>query len=34
LEVFGWAELFGGIIKVVLFLAIFVIMICINAGSE
>ena len=34
LEVFGWVELFAGIIKVVLILTIFVTMMCINAGSE
>jgi amino acid transporter len=32
--VFGWIELFGGILKLLLVLTIFIIMILINAGGE
>ncbi|KAF4629738.1 hypothetical protein G7Y89_g8404 [Cudoniella acicularis] len=33
IKVFGWIELFGGIFKVLLMAAIFVVMMCINYGS-
>ncbi|PMD22268.1 hypothetical protein NA56DRAFT_98136 [Hyaloscypha hepaticicola] len=32
-KVFGWIELFGGILKVLFVLAIFILMICVNTGA-